>query len=439
MRKRRIVIRNGYIFTGFKTSTILKGKSILIEDGYIKEISSKVKERDCEIIDASGCIVMPGFINAHMHFYSSLVKGFSKIKPSKDFIEVLKNLWWRVDKALDRDATYYSALVGCISAIKAGTTTIIDHHSGPGYIRGSLFTIEEAIRMMGIRACLCYEVSDRDGKRARDEGIEENKEFIQYTLKKNDNIISALFGIHASFTVSDETLKKCAEVGNSLGVGFHLHCAESAKDEELCLKRYGERVVERFDRFNITGSKSIFAHCVYVNDKEISILSKTNTAVVINPQSNTNNAVGIADIIKFVKKGVITGLGTDAMTLDMLEEARSALFLSHLKNSNPSIGFEEVLKIMRNNIFIAERYFKDIGEIAPQMNADIVIFDYNPPTPLTKDNFFSHLIFGISQSSCRDVICGGKILMRNRRLTFVDEDEILKKSQKVAKRLWSRI
>lgn len=440
MQKNRIIIKNGYIFTGFSSAELLNGYDVVIENGYIKEIiPSNKRSKGYDVIDASDCIIMPGFINVHMHFYSALVKGMYNIKPSKDFIEVLKNLWWKVDKALDKEATYYSAMVSLISAIKHGTTTIIDHHSGPGYVRGSLFTIEEAIKKVGLRASLCYEVSDRNGKKIRDESIEENKEFIKYTLKKNDPMIKSMFGLHASFTLEDETLKKCSDIGNKLGVGFHVHCAESLKDEEMCLKKYGIRIIERFKKFHITGSQSIFAHCVHINDKEIFILNKTKTAVAINPQSNANNAVGIPDMVKFVENNVITGLGTDAMTLNMLEEARTALWLSHLKKSNPSIGFKQLINVMKNNVLIANKYFKGIGEIAPGKPADIVIFDYNPSTPLTKNNFFAHLIFGISQSYCRDVICNGKILMKDRRLNFIDEKEIFEKSRRIAQKLWEHI
>ncbi|MCX7641990.1 MAG: putative aminohydrolase SsnA [Elusimicrobiales bacterium] len=439
--KKKIVITNGIIFRGFTRPTILKGHDIVIEDGVIKNITKNYKKSNRDyIIDASNCIVMPGFVNPHMHFYSALVKGISSVKKSKNFIEVLKNLWWKVDKALDKDSTYYSAAVSIISAIKHGVTTIIDHHAGPGYVRGSLFTIKEVVEKFGVRAALCYEVSDRDGKKIRDEGIKENEDFIKYVKSKKYNpFINAMFGLHASFTLEDDTLKKSNEIALKYGVGFHVHCAESYKDEEICMKRYGMRVVERFKKFSVTGPLSIFAHCVYVNKEEIKILRSTKTSVVVNPQSNANNAVGISDVISFIKEGILTGLGTDSMTTNMLEEARVGLWLSHLKNSNPSVGFSEIINLLHNNVIIANKFFKNIGEISEGFSADIVVFDYNPTTPINDNNFNGHLIFGISQSSCRDVICGGNILMENRKIRFIDENEIYFKSREVAEKLWKRI
>lgn len=438
---KKILIKNATVFSGFLTEKIYKGYDIYIENGIIKDIfktGSKGYEK-AEIIDVRGKIVMPGFINAHMHFYSTLVKGMGGIKKSNDFIEVLKNLWWKVDKAMDEKSTYTSALVGCINAVKNGTTTIIDHHSGPGYIRGSLFKIEEAVRKAGLRACLCYEVSDRDGRKKRDDGIKENEEFIKYSNSKKDPFIKGIFGLHASFTVEDDTLKKSYEIASMLGAGFHVHCAESVKDEEHCIKRYGMRIVERFHRYGITGDKSIFAHCVHTDEKERAILRKTSTAVVFNPQSNANNAVGIADIVEFIKERVIGGIGTDSMTLNMLEELRVAIWLSHLKKENPSTGFQEVITTLKNNVIIARKYFDKVGEISKGCCADIVVFDYIPSTPLTEENFYGHLVFGISQSKVTDVICGGRLLMRNGEIKFVDEEKLYADSRIVAQKLWQRI
>ncbi|MEF3280815.1 MAG: putative aminohydrolase SsnA [Elusimicrobiota bacterium] len=435
-----LLIKNAVVFTGPLSLKLLKGYNIYIKDGIICDIfkTSNLKNIKAErVIDAKGGLVMPGFINVHMHFYSTFARGLSKIKPSKNFVEVLKNLWWKLDKKLGYEAIYYSALSSAISAIRKGTTTFIDHHASPFSITGSLFEIEKAIKKAGLRASLCYEVSDRDGEKKAEEGLKENYEFIKYVRKNGGNKIKALFGLHASFTLSNKTLEIASDLGNSLDAGFHVHCAEADSDEKDCVKKHKMRVVERFDKFKILGPKTILAHCVHINEDEIELIRKSATVVAINPQSNANNAVGISDIIGFARKAILYGLGTDAMTVNMLEELRFALWLCHLKNSNPSVGFNEVSALIANNVKIALRHFEKIGEIQKGYYADMVIFNYFPPTPFETTNFYGHLIFGISAIEPSCVIVDGNVLMEDKKLNLdIDEREISRKSIEISKKIW---
>ncbi len=439
--KKTILIKNAIIATGGDKNKLLYNHSILISGDKIKKIApkNKFKGKYTKTINAKGRIAMPGFINTHMHFYSTFARGLTKAKPSKDFVNILNNLWWRLDKKLTNEDSYYSALIPLIDAIKNGTTTLIDHHASPLSIKGSLFSIEKAVRKTGLRASLCYELSDRDGEKTIKEGLEENIEFIKYTKKKKDNFLHALFGLHASFTISDETLEEAAYQGHKLGAGFHIHTAEAQADQIYCEMRHKMRVIERLEKFGILGKKSIAAHCVHVNDKEIEILRRTGTAVIHNPQSNANNSVGVADIVKLINKKVLVGLGTDAMTVNMLEELRTAIWLQHLKN-DPATGFvEPITALMVNNAKIAKRYFKNIGSLKENNFADIILIDYIPPTPLNAGNFYGHLAFGISQNTVDTTIVNGKILMENKKLKLnIDEEEIAAKSSELAKNLWKR-
>lgn len=436
-----ILIKNGIIATLGEKNRVLNGYALLIEDGLIKKIAPQksFKGKYGKVIDASGKLVMPGFINAHMHFYSTFARGLGKADPSKNFVEILNNLWWRLDKKLTNADSYYSAVIPLIDAVRHGTTTIIDHHASPFAITGSLAAVEKAARETGLRACLCYEVSDRDGQEKAKAGLDENSAFIEACAKRNDNMVKALFGLHASFTISDETLEEAAYRGHKAGVGFHIHTAESTSDQLHCESHYKMRVVERLRDYGILGRQSIAAHCVHVNDSELEILKETATAVVHNPQSNANNAVGIADITAMTDNGVLVGLGTDAMTVNMLEEVRCALWLQHLKR-DPAVGFMEVANaLLVNNAVIANRYFKGLGELKAGNAADIAIIDYLPPTPMDASNFAGHVIFGVSQSTVDTTICAGKVLMEGKKLKLdIDEEEAARKSCELAKKLWSR-
>lgn len=438
-----ILIKNGIIITLGETPKVLYNHSILIEGERVKKIdeTKNFTDKYDKLIDAHGKVVMPGFINAHMHFYSTLVRGLGKAAPSNNFNEVLKNLWWRLDKKLDADTNYYSALIMAINAIRHGTTTLIDHHASPFAAKGSLNLIAKAVKETGLRASLCYEVSDRDGEKIAQDGLEENTEFIKQCQKNNDEQLKALFGLHAAFTLSDKTLEKASQLGNDLNTGFHVHVAEAESDEEFNIKNHGLRVVERFDKFGIMNNKSLAIHCVHINEKEMDILAKNGTAVVHNPQSNLNNAVGIADIIKMQEKGILVGLGTDAMTVKMPEELRVALWAQHIRNNNPTCGFMEVANtLLFNNRKIAARYWNiPLGTIEEGAAADVILIDYFPPTPLDGNTYLGHIIFGLSQSFVDTTIADGKILMENKVLNInIDVEQASAKSKELTVKLWER-
>lgn len=440
---RPLVIDGGVIATLGEPNRVLEGHALLIAGDRIQALAPRAEvDRDgAEVIDATGKLVLPGFINAHMHFYSTLVRGLGKAKPSVSFNEVLHHLWWRLDRQLTLEDCHISALVALISAIRAGTTTLIDHHASPHAVRGSLDAIARAVRETGLRASLCYELSDRDGGTVAREGIEENVAWIRACRTERDEQLKALFGLHASFTIGDATLEEAARAGHDLGVGFHVHTAEAASDQEACQHEHGSRVVERFARFGILGDKTICAHGVHLSERELEMLAETRTAVVHNPQSNMNNAVGVADVPAMLRAGVLVGLGTDAMTTNMLEELRAGLWVRHLAARNPSVGFMETVGLLvGGNAHIANRYWKTpLGVLAPGAAADVVLLDYDPPTPLDDSTFLGHLVFGVAQSQVNTTICRGRVLMHDKKLRLdLDEAAVAARARELATALWHR-
>jgi putative selenium metabolism protein SsnA len=439
-----LLIENGTVLTLGKNSRVLPGHSVLIENGRVAKVAPRtsIKNYRGKRLDAAGKVVLPGFINAHTHFYSSFARGLTGLKPSADFNQVLRNLWWRLDSALTTEDCYYSALIALLDSIRHGTTTLIDHHASPRAVTGSLDAIARAVRETGLRACLCYELSDRDGARITREGLQENVSFIRQCRQQNDAPVKALFGLHASFTLSDATLEKAAALGHELHTGFHVHVAEAASDQDWARRHGGRRVVERLNRFQLLGPRSIAAHCIHVSRREMDLLAETGTAAVHNPQSNLNNAVGVANVIELFKRGVLVGLGTDAMTTNMLEELRVALWAQHLRAQDPSVGFNEVTgALLANNPVIAERVFGlRFGEISEGAAGDLAIFDYDPPTPLTDSNVFGHLVFGLSQQEADATIVGGRVLMENRKLALnLDTERINARARELARALWKRM
>lgn len=436
-----ILIENGIVVTLEQPNRVLTGHAIWIEGGLIKGVLPRkslgnIKARK---IDACGKVVMPGFINTHTHFYSSFSRGLTKAAPASDFPEILRNLWWRLDRRLTRKDCYFSALVAGIEAIRHGTTTIFDHHSSPCATKGSLDEIAGAVRELGLRACLCYEVSDRNGERATQEGIDENSRFIEASRQAGDDHLKALFGLHASFTLGERTLRKCVECAGKYQAGFHIHCAEDAADQSITRSRFGKSVVRRLFDHGILGRRTICAHAVHLQDREWDLLADTETAVVHNPQSNMNNAVGIMDYLKAARKGVLVGLGTDAMTANMREELRSAIWAQRLRHKNPGVAFTAGVDLLiQNNQRIASRYFPNVGQLREGWAADVICIDYLPPTEMDVDSFPGHLVFGLSQASVDTVVVGGRVLMKNKKLSFAREEETALHARSLSRALWKR-
>ncbi|MCB5279185.1 MAG: putative aminohydrolase SsnA [Candidatus Cloacimonetes bacterium] len=440
---KKYIIHSADIISFDSKNPFLKDHAILIENGIIQKIApySDMRDENCEQVDAMGKILMPGLINAHHHFYSTLVTGLGKAAPAKDFNGVLENLWWRLDKQLMLRDTYISAVISALNCIRKGTTTIIDHHASPYHIGGSLAEIARAVKDAGLRANLCYEVSDRDGMPRRDEGIEENLSFIKAYAKDQDPQLKALFGMHAAFTLSDESLQKISALVAETGCGTHIHVAEAQSDQRYNIEHYGKRVVERLEDFGLISTKSILAHGVHLNPKEMMIVANRGAAIVTNPQSNLNNAVGIADVCKMSEYGIKVGLGTDAMTVNMLEELRVGLWAQHLKQENPSAGFMEIAStLLFNNPIIAQKYWGEgHGVLKVGANADMILVDYDPHTPLNTETWIGHVIYGISQAKVDATIVNGDFLMWGGELLLgIDEAELRTESRQLAKLLWER-
>ena len=446
-----MLITNSTLITfGEKNQVIFDG-AILITGEHIADLGSTAeltaKYPTEEILDAQGKLAMPGLICAHTHFYGAFARGMAiPGEAPRNFPQILEKLWWRLDKALLWQDIRYSALVCLVDAIRHGTTALIDHHASPNAIEGSLDVIAEAVEEAGVRACLCYEVSDRDGKEKARAGIKENERFIRKMkgglMGARGGLVGATFGLHASLTLSDETLEECAALAGELGAGFHIHVAEDMADVEDSLEKSGLRVVERLERLGILGPRTIAAHCVHINEREMDILRETGTKVAHNPRSNMNNAVGVAPVPEMLGRGVTVGLGNDGFGGNMFAEMHAAYLVHKLAQGDPrAMGADQVLRMaFQNNAQIASLFWPEhpLGELSVGAWADVILVDYRPPTPLTADNFPWHIIFGVDGTGVDTTIVGGRMLMRNRELLTLDEEEICAKSRELAARMWRR-
>ncbi len=419
--------------------------------GSMKELSktrqapSQKPSDKIEVLDGAGQLLMPGLINCHTHLYSALARGMALegVAPYT-FRDILEQIWWRMDKALDAESIYYSALVGGIDLLKNGVTTLIDHHASPFCIGGSLKTLKRAVvDELGLRGTFCYETSDRDGKEQAHQGIEENITFFDETQKAKDDLVSALIGLHASFTLSDETFALLQRKLKNRRVGYHIHAAEGIEDSQDSQQRYGKRVIERLRDLGILNSQTIVAHGIHLTEDEKDILADEDGIVVHNPQSNMNNAVGITDVTGLLHRGVLVGLGNDGFGSNMLDDLKAMYLAQKFVHGDPKVlDMSQAHQIFfEDNSAIVKRLFGiDVGKIKPGYKADLILVDYTPPTPLDAENFMGHLIFGLaSRFDVRTVLVGGKIVMSDGQVCGADEGDVCRAAREVARRLWQRI
>ena len=386
---------------------------------------------------------MPGMICAHTHFYGAFARGMAiPGEPPENFMQILERLWWKIDRALALEDSKYSALVALVDAIRHGTTTLIDHHASPTHINGSLDALAEAVTESGLRVSLCYEVTDRNGSEGTMAGIAENVRFLKRLQANPEPKLGASFGLHASFTVSDDTLAACVDAARGLDTGFHIHVAEDKADEADSLKKYDLRVAERLEKREILGPKTLVAHAIHVDAYEMDAFRATKTKISHQPRSNMNNAVGVAEVEKLLDRGITVGLGNDGFTNNMFTEIHTAYLLQRVSKGDPRVMPGDRLMEMAfdNNATIASLFFpKPVGALAPGAFADIILLDYVPYTPLTDANYPWQLVFGMDGSHVTHTIAGGQMLMKDRQVLTLDEVAIAEKATQLATDVWRRV
>ena len=439
-----LLIGNGRLLTRDQGNYIENG-AVAIEGNLILEVgeTAKLKQKypEAEWIDADDGVIMPGLVNTHNHIYSAFARGLSiKGYNPHDFNDILEGMWWKIDRLLTKENDSLSAQAVYIDCIKNGVTTVFDHHASYLDIPGSLDTIADAAKALGVRTSLCYEVSDRDGKAKMTEAVLENERMILRANADDSDMLKGMMGLHAAFTLSDETLALCKQHTPSY-TGAHIHVAEGPGDQVDSLHKYGKRIVERLYENGILGDKTLAIHCVHVSPAEMAILKQTNTMVVHNPESNMGNAVGCGPVIRLFQEGILLGLGTDGYTNDMLESYKVGNIIHKHNLCDPTVAWGEIpTMLFENNPRIAGRFFrKPLGVLKAGAYADVIVTDYDPLTPMDGGNANGHILFGMNGRSVVTTVCNGKVLMKDRKVLVADEKLVMQECRKSAAKLWQSI
>lgn len=388
-----------------------------------------------KIIDGKGKLLLPNFVCAHAHIYSIFARGLSLPFNPINFQEILDQMWWKLDVKIDNQITYYSGIAAGTEFIKNGVTAIIDHHASGKDILGSLTALKKSlVDTLNLRAILCFETSDRY---QIDDCIKEN---VLFAKRYHNPHISGLFGLHASMSLSDESLKLIKR--KQKDIPLHVHVGESIMDEEDCINKYGSRIISRFNKYGLIKEDSLIVHGVYLDEQELDIIKNLKAYMVVNTTSNMNNAVDLPNVKAFIDKGIPVLVGNDGLSTSMANEYNNVFYSSHLKNeSATTLNIGDVLTMINNSYdYVSRRLNIKLGRIEKGYVSDFLLLPYTPFTKMDNSNAFGHLFYGLYPCfKPSEVFVDGKLLLKNYELTSKKAKEELIKAKSISNTLWERV
>lgn len=411
-------IENGYLVYDDK----------IVEVGDMKNFKNKGYDR---VEDFGGDLLMPTFVCAHSHIYSIFARGLILPFNPKNFQDILDQMWWKLDAELVNNETYYSAICAGEEFLLNGVTSVIDHHAS-GEILGSLKELRKAfVGPLKMRGIFCFETSDRYDVKAC---LKENSSF----AKKYPG--EGLFGMHASMSISDKTLKSIAKVQN--GVPVHVHVSESEMDEEDSYAKYGKSIIERFDEAGILVPNSLIVHGVHLKDEELDIIAKNKCYMVVNTTSNMNNAVGLPYVKNYLDHNIPVMVGNDGLNSNMASEYMNVLFSGHVRAGSPTaLGVGDVQQMIRNSYkYVGDRLGVKLGELKSGFEADFMRVQYTPFTKMDETNAPGHIVFGLFPNfKPSDVWTYGKKRVKNYKITSKSLVNSVIEAREYADNLWTKV
>lgn len=440
-----ILVGNGKLITRnphmpyIENGGVVTLRDKVLETGPFSVLREKYPE--AVFIDAEGGIIMPGLINMHTHIYSAVAMGlYMEGNHPRNHAETIDGSWWSADRRLSPEglkACAYSLILDCI---RNGVTTCFINHASFAALPGSIFALKEVVEELGIRACLCYEVSERNGKRQCEKSIEENAELASWADRYGNGMLCSILGVHSLFSVSDTTLDMLVRSGEG-NTGYHIHFANGGKEVADSITRHGCRPADRLLNAGMLGDRTLISGYYDMHPSEMDIIRDMETMAVDNPESDIENKKGCLTAEKMIHKGILVGMGTDMYAHDMLESLRTFTVLQKRESPDPTRVFGEGMKMLfENNRIMASRFFSmPLGVLEPGAPADIIVMDYKPYTPFSDENVNSHMQFGMNGRCCKTTIINGKLIYNNRKFITFDEEEINEKILTQSSKLWIRM
>ncbi len=430
---KKITIKNAWVCKINKTKITPLFGNLIVEAGKIKSFESKKfsdyissvelsRKKSPNVYDAAGRVVTIPQVNFHDHFYSRLAKGLDVKGDTNSFYYILHNLWWKLDRALNLNMVHASAQMAAAEAIKNGVSYIFDHHASPKDTKGSLTAIAEVMKENNLRASLCFETSDRNGAKLANRALIENIRFLE---ENTDDDLKAMLGLHASFTLADDTLAEAEKLVKEYKLGIHIHLAEDPTDAIISKENTGKLPLRRLRNYNLLNEKSILAHGIYLTKPEYNEIDRAGSAIAFNLDSNLNNAVGLPNF-GGITEGIPILMGTDGMHGNPGRTLKNYFLLMRNKGLSFDLAFKFVIKTYFDQLAFVRRYFKDFPGLNVGDRADFVIWDYVPPTPINSNNFWGHYIYGILERPAQSLVQNGNFILKDKVLQTINEDAVNK-------------
>jgi cytosine/adenosine deaminase-related metal-dependent hydrolase len=384
-------------------------------DSYLRKSIPKIKNG----LDIAGRVITVPLVNFHDHFYSRLAKGLTINGPMDNFVHILENLWWKLDRSLDLEMVKACAQMAVLESIRTGVTYIFDHHASPNHTHKSLHTVVEVLSKFDLHGVLCFEISDRNGPEKTKKAINENLRVLKSTNKN----IKGMLGLHAPFTLNDSTLNQISQVLNDYLTGIHIHIGEDQYDIDFNQEKFKLSPVERLQKFSLLNDRSILVHGIHLSKRDYKIISKSGAALAYNPDSNLNNAVGLPEYAN-VPTQIPILVGTDGMHANISRSLKQLFLLYRHQKNEIDKTFSWIKKIYFDQLRFTKKYFPDFPRLKPDDQANIIIWDYVPPTPFSLYNFWGHYIYGILERPIHSVLNNGKFLLKNFKFCYPELNNI---------------
>ncbi len=426
----KILLDNISIIPVTGPDNIIEKGYLVIKDNLIKELGEGESPEGNydKVIDGANKVVLPGLINTHTHAAMTLLRGYADDLP---LMEWLETKIWPLEAKLTGEDIYWGTMLAIIEMIKSGTTTFADMYF-------FMEQVAKAVEDSGMRGVLARGMigAGPDGERA----ITESKELIARWHKAANERILFMLGPHAPYTCPPEYLKRVADLAGALQVGIHIHLAETRGEVEDCIKKYGKTPVKHLEDVGILQHRVLAAHCVHLNEADIDILKKCDVGVAHNPESNMKLASGIAPVPDMLRVGIPVALGTDGASsnndLDMVQEMRTCALLHKVNKMNPTVlPAYQVLEMATANGARALGLEEQLGRLEPGLKADMILISLKESHMTPCYDILANIVYSAKAGDVETVIIDGNIVMENRKMKVLDEEEVLRKARERAEYL----
>ena len=424
----KTLITNAYVLDMVGETPNIQKCDILINENIIEKIDKDIQiEEDCEKINAKNMLIMPGLVNTHTHAAMSIFRGY---KADKKLMDWLEEAIFPVEDKLEPDDIYWNSYLSFLEMIKSGTTTCNDMYFG-------MEKSVEALEATGMRAVVGWSITDEaiNGK------LEKTREFAK-KYNKDGSRIKIYVAPNAADCCSPETIELCVNTAKELNTGIHIHLAETMEEDELIKDRYAKSSTQYLEDLGVFDVPVVLANGIYISDEDIENLKqhKDRVGIAHNPISNCKLSSGICDVVKLKKNGITVGLGTDGIgsttTLDMFEEMKTAAYLQKVHTKEPAIiSAYDILKMATIEGAKVLGLDKEIGTIEVGKKADIIFIKTDKIHLCPENDVCANIVYSANGADVEKVMIDGKIVMQNRKMTNLDEKEVMRKVKKIAKRL----